>query len=63
MQGKEGGIEKNNNLFKAGHINNSMRGWVEVDTFGEDMVIYKKGRIRRLVDEQGNIVLEYELDE
>lgn len=54
---------KNGNLFKAGYINKNMRGWEEVDTFGEDMTIYKKGRIRRLVDEQGNIVIEYELDE
>jgi len=39
-----------------------MRGWVEIGVFGESLKIYKKGSIRRLVDRDGNIVIEYKME-
>jgi len=39
-----------------------MRGWVHIDNFGESLRIYGKGRVRRLVDRKGNIVLEYRME-
>ena len=39
-----------------------MRGWVEIGIFGENMKIYKKGNLRRLVDEKGRVVIEYSME-
>ena len=39
-----------------------MRGWEEIGIFGESLKIYKKGNLRRLVDEHGKVVIEYVMD-
>ena len=39
-----------------------MRGWEEVGTFGESLKIYKRGDIRRLIDKNGRIVIEYKME-
>ncbi len=36
--------------------------WIEVGLFGESIKIYKNGRRRRLVDENGRTIIEYEMD-
>jgi len=39
-----------------------MRGWEEIGIFGESLKIYKKGNLRRLVDNRGKIVIEYTME-
>jgi len=37
-----------------------MRGWEYIDNFG-NLRIYGKGNIRRIVDQKGNIIVEYKV--
>ncbi len=39
-----------------------MRGWEHIDNFGEGLRIYGKGNMRRLVDSEGKIVVEYRME-
>ncbi len=39
-----------------------MRGWVHIDNFGESLKIYGKGKMRRLVDNKGRIIVEYRME-
>ncbi len=41
---------------------NFMRGWIHIDNFGNDLRIYGKGSMRRLVGKNGEIVLEYRVN-
>jgi hypothetical protein len=38
-----------------------MRGWTHIDNFGKDLQIYGKGSMRRLVDKDGRVLLEYRM--
>lgn len=39
-----------------------MRGWKHIDNFGESLKIYGKGELRRLVDDEGKVVIEYKME-
>jgi len=53
--------KKSKKFYKAVCLKN-MRGWEEIGIFGESLKIYKKGNTRRLIDENGKVVIEYRMD-
>ena len=39
-----------------------LEDWHHIGTFGTSLAMYRKGYKRRLVDTEGNVVLEYTID-
>jgi hypothetical protein len=49
-------------IYMLGSSVCELEDWHHIGTFGTSLTMYRKGYKRRLVDTEGNIVLEYTIE-